>query len=190
VLRPAVDSSAYGPCDVLVAGGGMAGIAAAIAAARAGAETVLVEKAGWLGGMGITGATGLHSFFNVFDAHPGARPMRVVGGIAQELVDRTGQLGGAIGHLRMERGGDFVSMLTPVEPEAFKLAAAQLCVEAGVKLLLHTAITEVQTTDGRMEGVVVWSKAYLLQLHQLWAERRTRCRSAGRGRDRAAPRDA
>jgi len=137
----------------------MAGIAAAIAAARAGAETVLVEKAGWLGGMGITGATGLHSFFNVFDAHAGAQPMRVVGGIAQELVDRTGHLGGAIGHVRMERGGDFVSMLTPVEPEAFKLAAVQLCVEAGVKLLLHSAITEVQAADGRLEGVVVWSKA-------------------------------
>ena len=159
MLRPSVDDSGYGPCDVLVAGGGMAGIAAAIAAARAGAETMLVEKAGWLGGMGITGATGLHSFFNVFDAHPGARPMRVVGGIAQELVDRTGRLGGAIGHVRMERGGGFVSMLTPVEPEAFKLAAAQLCLEADVKLLLHTAITEVQAADGRIEGVVAWSKA-------------------------------
>ena len=48
----------------------MAGLAAAIAAARRGASTLLVEQAGWLGGMGITGATGLHSFFNVFDANP------------------------------------------------------------------------------------------------------------------------
>ena len=176
MLRPAIDSSGYGPCDVLVAGGGMAGIASAVAAARAGAETVLVEKAGWLGGMGITGATGLHSFFNVFDAHPGARPMRVVGGIAQELVDRAGRLGGAIGHVRMERGGDFVSMLTPVEPEAFKLAAAQLCLEAGVKLLLHTAITEVQATDGRVEGVAVWSKA---GRHLLTAEQFVDCTGDG-----------
>ena len=50
--------------DVLVAGGGMAGIAAAIAAARTGARTALVEKAGWLGGTGITGATGLRSFYH------------------------------------------------------------------------------------------------------------------------------
>ena len=78
----------YGPFDVLVAGGGMAGIAAAIAAARQGARTLLIEKAGFLGGMGITGATGLHSFFNIFGAFPGAERMRVVGGIAQELVDR------------------------------------------------------------------------------------------------------
>lgn len=156
---PVVDETRYEPGDVLVAGGGMAGIAAAIAAARSGADTVLVEKAGWLGGMGITGATGLHSFFNIFDAHPGAERMRLVAGIAQELVDCVEQLGGGMGHVRMERGGDFVSMLTPVEPEAFKLAAAQMCLEAGVRLLLHTVVDEVRSTDRHVEGVVVWNKA-------------------------------
>lgn len=156
---PGIDHQRYPPCDVLVAGGGMAGIAAAIAAARAGADTLLIEQAGWLGGMGITGATGLHSFFNVFDAHPGAKPMRVAAGIAQELVDRVQQLGGGVGHVRMARGGDFVSMLTPVEPEAFKLAAAQLCLESGVRLLLHTVLDEVRATGGHVEGVVVWNKA-------------------------------
>jgi len=145
--------------DVLVAGGGMAGIAAAIAAGRAGARTLLIDKAGWLGGMGITGATGLHSFFNIFAAHEGAGRTRVVAGIAQELVDRVQRLGGGIGHVRMERGGDFVSMLTPVEPEAFKLAAIQLCQEAGVRLLLHTVLDEVRSASGRVEGIVVWNKA-------------------------------
>ncbi len=75
----------------------MAGIAAAIGAARNGARTVLIDKAGWLGGMGITGATGLHSFFNVFDACPGAVRALVVAGIAQELVDRVRDLGGRFG---------------------------------------------------------------------------------------------
>ncbi|MCJ7750550.1 MAG: FAD-dependent oxidoreductase, partial [Armatimonadetes bacterium] len=46
----AIDEKRYGEYDVLVAGGGMAGISAAIAAARSGAKTLLVEKAGWLGG--------------------------------------------------------------------------------------------------------------------------------------------
>lgn len=165
MLRATIDESRYPPCDVLVAGGGMAGIAAAIAAARYGARTVLVERAGWLGGIGITGATGLHSFFNVFDAYPGAERMRVAAGIAQELVDRVQQLGGGLGHVRMERGGDFVSMLTPVEPEAFKLAAAQLCLEAGVKVLLHTIVDEVRATDGHVEGVIVWNKAGRSVLH-------------------------
>jgi len=144
---------------VLVAGGGMAGIAAAIAAARHGANTLLVEKAGWLGGMGITGATGLHSFFNIFDAHPGAERMRVVAGIAQELVDRVQQCGGGVGHVRVERGGDFLSMITPVEPETFKLVAARTCVEAGVRLLLHTVLDDVRSSDGHVEGVVLWNKA-------------------------------
>ena len=157
--RPTVDETRYDACDVLVAGGGMAGIAAAIAAARNGASTVLVEQAGWLGGMGITGATGLHTFFNIFDAHPGAERTRVVAGIAQELVDRVRLLGGGIGHVRMERGGDFVSMLTPVEPETFKLAAARMCLEAGVKLLLHTIVDEVRADHGHVDGVVVWNKA-------------------------------
>jgi hypothetical protein len=158
---PAVDGARYASCDVLVAGGGMAGIAAAIAAASTGGRTVLIERNGWLGGMGVTGATGLHSFFNIFGAHPGAPRLRVVAGVAQELVERVRELGGAMGHVRMGRGDDFVSMLTPVEPEAFRLAAARMCQESGVKLLLHTALHEVHSTDGHVDGVVVWNKAGL-----------------------------
>ena len=81
--HPKVDELRYEPYDVLIAGGGMAGIAATIASGRTGAKTVLIDKDGWLGGMGVTGATGLHSFFNIFDAHPDAERARVVAGIAQ-----------------------------------------------------------------------------------------------------------
>jgi hypothetical protein len=165
MIAPGIDETRYAAYDVVLVGGGMAGIAAAIAAGRSSARTLLVEQAGWLGGMGITGATGLHSFFNIFDAHPGAERMRVVAGIAQELVDRTTQLGGAMGHVRMERGGDFVSMLTPVEPEAFKLATALLCQEAGVRLLLHTVVDEVRSSNGHIDGLVVWNKAGRSLLH-------------------------
>src|SRR5512146_1737243 len=150
-----VNEDRYATFDVIVAGGGMAGIAAAIAAARSGARTALIEQAGWLGGIGITGATGLHSFFNVFDACPGTTRTRVAAGIAQELVDRVQALGGGSGHVRMERGGDFVSMLTPVEPEVFKLAAARMCLESGVELLLHTTLDEVRANSGHIDGIVV-----------------------------------
>jgi len=85
--------------------------------------------------------------------------MRLVAGIAQELIDRVQRMGGGVGHVRMERGGDFVSMLTPVEPETFKLAAVQTCLEAGVKLLLHTVMDEVRSRDGHAEAVVVWNKS-------------------------------
>ncbi|MFB3880448.1 MAG: FAD-dependent oxidoreductase [Armatimonadota bacterium] len=156
---PAVDARRYEQADVIVAGGGMAGIAAAVAAARQGASTVLVEKAGWLGGMGITGATSLHNFFNIYGAHPGAERVKVVGGIAQELVDRCGLLGGGLGHVELESGREFVSMATIVEPETFKLAAFQLCDEAGVRLLLHTVVDEVRSVRGHVDEIVVWNKA-------------------------------
>ena len=101
----------------------------------------------------------VRTFFNICAAHPGAEPVRVVAGIAEELVQCVRQLGGGVGHVRMARGGDFVSMLTPVEPETFKLAAAQMCLEAGVELQLHTVVDEVRVASGHVEGVVVWNKA-------------------------------
>jgi len=154
-----VSESRYESPDVLVAGGGMAGIAASIASARTGAKTMMIERHGWLGGMGIVGATGLHSFFNIFDAVPGAERMRLVAGIAQEIIDRVQAAGGGLGHIRMERGGDFVSMLTPVEPEVFKHIVVQMCREAGVELVLHSIIDEVRASSGAVDGVVVWNKA-------------------------------
>ena len=55
--------------DVLVAGGGLAGFAAALTAARNGAKTILIEKEGYLGGLGVIGAVVLHNFFNIFDSN-------------------------------------------------------------------------------------------------------------------------
>jgi hypothetical protein len=101
----------------------------------------------------------LHSFFNIFDAHPGAERMRVVGGIAQEIIDRVTQRGGGMGHIRMERGGDFISMLTPVEPETFKAVTAKMCLKAGVRLLFHTVVDEIRASGGHVEHLVVWNKA-------------------------------
>jgi hypothetical protein len=143
----------------------MAGICAAIASARAGARTILIEQAGWLGGIGITGATGLHTFYNVYGASPGAPRRKLVGGIGQELVDRVREMGGGVGHVVMERGSDFVSMLTPVEPEVFKLASVRMCGESGVKLLLHTTCEDIEAGgsnaagNGHVKAVRVWSKA-------------------------------
>lgn len=155
-----VDETRYCEYDVVVAGGGLAGVTAAVAAARGGARTLLVEKNGFLGGLGVMGATGWHSFFNIFDVFPGFERKRVVAGIAQELVDRIQAAGGGLGHIRMEKGGDFVSMLTPVEPEVTKAALFGLCREAGVELLLHTVIDEVRANDaGVITGLVLWNKA-------------------------------
>ncbi len=157
--NPIINKTSYETYDVVVVGGGMAGISTAIASGRYGAKTLLIEKAGWLGGMGITGATGLHSFYNVFDAHPGAERMKLVDGIAQELVDEVTSLGGGVGHVRMKRGGDFISMFTPVEPEVFKYVSMRMCIESGVKLLFHSVMDEVYSNNGHIEGIVIWNKS-------------------------------
>lgn len=68
-------------------------------------------------------------------------------------------IGGGMGHIRMERGGDFVSMLTPVEPETFKAVTAEMCLEAGVKILFHSVVDDIRATGGHLENLVVWNKA-------------------------------
>ena len=85
-------------CDVVVAGGGTGGVIAALAAARAGARTVLVEQKGYVGGIAVEGGTALHSYYNLWKAFPGVEKTQVVRGIPSELVDRLARVGGTSGH--------------------------------------------------------------------------------------------
>src|ERR1700680_5217102 len=91
IEEPARQIPLYGEYEVAVLGGGPAGIAAAVASARAGRRTLLIERYGFLGGMGtaagVTNFCGLHA--NVYgEMH------RVVQGIASELLARIDRLGG------------------------------------------------------------------------------------------------
>ena len=94
-------------CDVLVAGGGTAGVLAAISAARNGAKTILVERHSFLGGTMLNGAGPLHSFFNLYKAFPGAEKIQVVRGISSEIIDRMVECGGSPGHLEQDKGGSY-----------------------------------------------------------------------------------
>ncbi|MGE5598012.1 MAG: FAD-dependent oxidoreductase [Bacteroidota bacterium] len=160
-MRYARDLPLTHEVDVIVAGGGTAGVMAAVAAARAGARTVLVERHGFLGGCAVFGATSLHCFFNIFKKEPRVPEKQVVRGLAQELVDRLMARGGSLGHVEMERGYDFVSRLTLSDPEDYKLAAQEMVAEAGVDLLLHTYVADVLAGEGRIEGLVAASKSGL-----------------------------
>jgi hypothetical protein len=136
-------------CDVLVAGGGSAGIAAAVAAARRGARVLLVEWHGTLGGMAT--AALVHSVCGLYllREEPGAVPANP--GIATEFAARLIAAGGAVGPVRMGR----VDVL-PHRPPMFALVADRIVAEAsGVQTWLHAAIAEVACTAGRVERVVV-----------------------------------
>src|SRR6187401_2996476 len=89
-------------CDVLVAGGGSAGIAAAVAAARVGARTLLVERHGLLGGMASVAL--VHSICGLYRLDDGSKPPLLAnGGFAAEFARQLLASGGASGPVRMGR---------------------------------------------------------------------------------------
>jgi len=137
-------------CDVLVVGGGPAGVAASVAAARGGARTLLVEQYGALGGMGTVGLVG--PFMTSFSAD-GKR--QVIAGIFDELVRRMVAVGGAIHPSEVPPGSShsgfivrYHNNVTPFDPESLKLVAAEMAVEAGVELLLHSFVFDVLMREG------------------------------------------
>lgn len=146
--------------DVCVIGGGTAGFISALASARTGAKTVLIEKNSFLGGTAINGATGLHSFFNIYKPFPNVPKVQLVNGIPQEVVDELVKAEGSTGHIEMERGYDFVSILTPVDPEVFKMVALKMCTkEPNLTLMLHTSALEVALREeGVIDGIIIGSK--------------------------------
>jgi hypothetical protein len=93
--------------DVVIAGGGTAGVVAAIAAARTGARTALIESKGYVGGTVVEGGTALHSFFNLWRAFPGVEKRQVVNGIPQDIIDRLLPIGGTTGHTEVTNRYDY-----------------------------------------------------------------------------------
>ena len=135
-----VDQQSY---DVIIVGGGSAGICAAIASARQGAKTLLVEDTGWLGGIGTTAA--------MVEFGPIVRGgLRVVGGIPYELMQRMKAFGGA--ELRDETEDLCFA------PETFAHIAMRMCEEAGVELLLHTRMIDTLRVADKITGILLQDK--------------------------------
>ena len=146
-------------CDVVVCGGGTAGFTAALAAARNGADTILVERFGHVGGTLVNGAGPLHSFFNLYKAYAEAAKTQVVQGIPQEIVTRMMEASGSPGHLEQDKGGHYDSAITLIDWEIFKDVAFTMLEEAGVRILLHTVIADVIKDGGRLEGIIIEGKS-------------------------------
>ena len=145
--------------DVVIAGGGTAGAVAALAAARQGATTLLIEMKGYVGGTVVEGGTGLHSYYNLWKAFPGVEKRQVVGGIPQEIVDRLVSAGGCTGHVEMSVGYDYDSMCTAIDTEVYKLVVAEMLEEAGVTLCFNTMLVKAITDEGWVSGVITESRS-------------------------------
>lgn len=150
-----IPSSEY---DVVVAGGGTAGVFAAIAAARTGARTVLIESKGYVGGIAVEGGTALHSFFNLYKPF-GVEKRQLVKGIPQEIIDRLLKIGGTTGHAEMTEGFNYDCICTAIDTELYKLVAFEMLSEAGVSIKVNTLLTDVICTSGKIQGVIAESRS-------------------------------
>jgi hypothetical protein len=139
-------SVASGTADVVVAGGGAAGIAAALAAARNGADTLLIENNGYLGGISASLSwLGFHD--NQYRL--------LCKGLASEFVGELARQGEASRYVFDPKCASAVSL----NPHAWKILAIRLCREAGVRLMLQTRIVDTLREGDRIAGVVVEHKS-------------------------------
>ncbi|MBX3566340.1 MAG: FAD-dependent oxidoreductase [Sphingomonas sp.] len=132
--------------QVLVVGAGAAGVSAAISAARTGADTVLIEGAGFLGGISATLPwLGFHD----------REYRQVVKGFAAECVDRLAASGHASGYVFDPKCGSLASL----DSHMWKCLAMELAQAAGVRVLLHTQCVDTIREGDRIAGVIVHHKS-------------------------------
>jgi hypothetical protein len=153
ISEPARDIPLYGEYEVAVLGGGPAGIAAAVAAARAGRRTLLIERYGFLGGMGtaagVTNFCGLH-------ANVHGEMHRVVQGIASDLLARIDRLDG-LNKPHLILGKIFAQAY---DTAAYKIAADDLLGHHKVDILFHAFGAGVAMHDDkRINALFVETKA-------------------------------
>jgi len=151
---------------VLVIGGGPAGTCAAVASARNGAETMVVESGGCLGGMATQGLVG--PFMTCYDA---TGEQMIIRGLFEEIVDKMVELKGAIHPKDVRPTSPYTAWitaghdhLTPFTPEAMKYVLDQLAVSAGVKVLYHTSFVEPIMDGDTVKGAVVLMKNGLARI--------------------------
>lgn len=149
--------------DVLVVGAGPAGLAAAVAAARHGARTLLVERYGYVGGNLTAGLVGPCMTSYSLDGS-----QQLIRGVFEELVLRMEVEGAAIHPSKVPAGSPYAGFITyghdkvtPFDPEALKSVATAMCLEAGVELLLHTFVVQASTRANEVTGVLAASKSGL-----------------------------
>ena len=145
LVREVVAEEGY---DVVVAGGGPGGSAAAICAARLGAKTLLVEATGCLGGMGTSGLVA--SFGPISDGR-----RMLVGGFMKELAETMFARGYFSPHVVEDFLYRQLNRWVPFKPEALKRVLDELSVAAGVEIRFFTRVIDAEAKDGQIDGVVL-----------------------------------
>lgn len=153
VTEPTRTLPVYGEFDVVVIGGGPAGLAASVSAARHGARTLLVERYGFLGGMGTAG--GVTNFAGLYGRKNGEM-QQVVHGVVDELLERIDALGG----LNQPQDGMLGRIrVRSYDVSAYKCAADQWLLSAGVQLLFHAWAAAVVMDGPAIAALVVETKS-------------------------------
>jgi threonine dehydrogenase-like Zn-dependent dehydrogenase len=146
--------------DVVVVGGGPAGLAAAVSSARNGAATVLVERFPYLGG---TATASLMACINGFRNQVEPDERQVIRGIPEEIVLEMKRLGGLHGsHYKQKRFPTEPGKLEysyNVDTEKLKYVTLKMAVDAGVDLLFHTWFSAPIVEDGAVRGVIAENKS-------------------------------
>jgi hypothetical protein len=150
--RQLLDLGGY---DVVVVGSGSAGSTAAIAAARNGASTLLLEKLPFLGGVSTAVLDTFYGFYT-----PGSRPRKVVGGLADEVVAGLRRLGPVVERPNTYGAGTGVTYLA----EHLKVVWEQLVPGAGARVLLHAFVQDAEVNDGQVRRLTVATKAGLARV--------------------------
>ncbi|MDE3076799.1 MAG: FAD-dependent oxidoreductase, partial [Chloroflexota bacterium] len=154
VHEPSRETPVLGEYEVVVLGGGPAGIAAAIAAGRAGRSTILIERYGFLGGAGT--AAGLSTFCGLH-ANVHGEQRQVVHGIADDILERLQKMRGL--------NAPHLSLANKIHAQAYdmsayKIAADELVQAAKVKLLFHAfGVGTVMDAGNRIGAVLVETKS-------------------------------
>ena len=146
ITEPSRDTPVYGEFDVVVVGGGPAGIMAASSAARAGCSTLLIERYGFLGGAGTAG--GLSTFCGLHARTYGA-DVRVIRGLADDLLSRLVKLDGLNApHLTIADG----IAAQAFDISAYKIAADELVTGSGARILFHAMAVGVVMKNPEISG--------------------------------------